>query len=218
MDKKTMPKWWNKRIILLAVGILLILFGFSCHMFSRNAEPQFFGVIDEASLSRISYFDMPPGTLYITGERRDFQLGDMTLIIPTLDLETLIGDSTLPPGLAERPGLYEFSQLPRSGDVNVSIAGHRDIYGMEFMYLDRVRDGDYLYVIHRDWVFRYIYEDTHITHAEDWSVIRPQGFSVLTLTTCDPIGTTLNRLILRARLVDYSLFDEDFVFHMRRAI
>src|SRR5690348_2025174 len=115
----------------------------------------------------------------------------MTLIIPSIEVYTTVGESTLPERLQKMPGLYEFSQLPMEGDVNVSIAGHRDIHDKVFYYLDEVSEGDYLYLLYDGYVYRYLYKDTKIVSPNDWSVIKPQGFSCLTLTTCDPIGTAL---------------------------
>ena len=202
----------KKGIFLLAIGILLLLTGVICLIQGQIRQSGYFGVLSEEQLIQIPLEELPPGSLHITESRRVFQRGDMVLLIPSIDVETLVGESTLPNDLAEMPGLFEFSGLPGEGDVNVSIAGHRDIYDRVFFYLDKVTYGDYLYVIHDVFVFRYIYKDTETVHPEDWSVIKPQGFSSLTLVTCDPIGTTLNRLVLRAELIDYQPLSESYLF------
>ena len=205
---KKREKLANKNIFLLAIGLLLIVAGVVYFIHGQNLQSGHFGVLSEEQLIQIPVGELPPGSLHITESRRAFQRGDMVLSIPSIGVETTIGESTLPDGLAQMPGLFEFSGLPGEGDVNVSIAGHRDIYDRVFFYLDKVAPGDYLYVIHGGIVFRYIYRDTMIVHPEDWSVIKPQGFSCLTLVTCDPIGTTLNRMILRAELIDYQPLNE----------
>jgi len=202
----------NKNIFLLAIGLLLIIAGVICFVQGQNSQSGHFGVLSEEQLIQIPLEELSPGSLHITESRRAFQRGDLVLLIPSICVETLVGESTLPDGLAEMPGLFEFSQLPGEGDVNVSIAGHRDIYDRVFFDLDKVTYGDYLYVIHDGIVFRYLYRDTRIVHPEDWSVIKPQGFNCLALVTCDPIGTTLNRMVLRAELIDYQPLSENYVF------
>lgn len=201
----------NKKLLLLIIGLLLIAAGILYYAYDNLYSPRF-GVVREDILIRVPIDELPENTLYITEERRYYQRGKMTLIIPSIDVFTPVGESTLPEGLKEMPGLYEFSQLPGEGDVNVSIAGHRDIYGMEFYSLDEVKEGDSLYLLYDGNVYRYLYRDTRIVTPKDWDVIKPQGFSCLTLTTCDPIGTTINRMIVRSELVDTQIYNEEYKF------
>lgn len=204
---------WKKRskFLLLIIGLLLICAGVFGLLYEAPPRASF-GVVDESILVRIPADELPPDTLYITQERRYYQRGKMTLIIPSIEVYAPVGESTLPEGLKEMPGLYEFSQLPGEGDVNVSIAGHRDIHGKEFYFLDQVKAGDYAYLLYDGNIYRYLYKDTKIVKPDDWSVIKPQGFSCLTLTTCDPIGTTINRMIVSSELVDYQEYDENYEF------
>lgn len=195
--------------MLLAVGFLLIGSGIFYYVY-QTASTGSFGVVREDVLVEVPASELPPDTLFITGQRKTYSRGEMTLVIPALDLVAAIGESTEPEVLELMPGLYEFSQLPGEGDVNVSIAAHRDIYGMEFYYLDQVGDGDYLYLIYQDMIYRYTYLDSKIVEPTAWEVITLQGFSCLTLTTCDPIGTSRNRLILRAELLDFFPYDEEY--------
>ena len=200
------------RLILLLVGILFIFAGIYFAVYGIPGTTPRFGVIDESILIQIPQGALPADTLYISEGRRQYTQGKMTLIIPSIDVYTPVGESTEPDGLKEMPGLYEFSQLPDIGDVNVSIAGHRDIYDQIFLHTDQIASGDYAYLLYGDMVYRYIYRDTKIVKPNNWDVIKPQGFSCLTLTTCDPVGTTLNRLIVRLELIDYQPYSEDYQF------
>ena len=202
----------SKRSIFLIVGLLLIITGVVCFMHGQTAQNSHFGVLSEEHLTQLPFEELPPDALYITESRRSFERGEMRLIIPSISVDTLIGESTLPGGLKEMPGLFEFSQLPGEGNVNVSIAGHRDIHDRVFYHLDKVADGDYIYVVYGQAVFRYLYKDTTVVHPGNWDAIRPQEFSSLTLVTCDPIGTTLRRLIIRAELVDYQPLSDSYHF------
>lgn len=206
-----MKKNQKKSIALIVLGLLLIAIGILYLLYHQFYLTRF-GVLQEDILLQVPADELPEDTLYITQDRRLYQRGAMTLIIPSIDVYTLVGESTLPEGLREMPGLYEFSQLPGEGDVNVSIAGHRDIHDQVFYHLDKVEEGDFAYLVCAGTVFQYQYRDTTIVEPTDWSVIQPQGFSCLTLTTCDPIGTTINRMILRAQLVDHQPYHQQYQF------
>ncbi|MEW6173880.1 MAG: sortase [Bacillota bacterium] len=41
----------------------------------------------------------------------------------------------------------------------------------------------------------------------DWSVIKPCGYPALTLTTCHPVGSARQRLVVRAALEGQSSAD-----------
>lgn len=106
-------------------------------------------------------------------------------------------------------GHYPNSALPGDPTGNFAIAGHRTGFGEPFRNLHVLRAGDRIEVATP--VGIYIYEvigafDGHdnpwITSADDWSVVSPTAEPMLTLTTCDPPGTSKNRLIVRARLVE----------------
>lgn len=207
-----MKKTPNKKKFFLITGLLLIVVGLAYFPYSQYIQRTRFGVIREDLLLEIPAKDLPAGVLYITEDRRLYERGKMTLVIPSIDVLTPVGESTAPAGLKQMPGLYEFSQLPGEGDVNVSIAGHRDIHDKVFYSLDKIRESSYAYLIYEGTVYRYLYKDTKIVKPTQWEVIEPQGFSCLTLTTCDPIGTSLNRMILRAELIDYEPFSEQYAF------
>lgn len=196
--------------ILVTIGIILLLVYF--FLVAQPGLPADFGTIEGDLLVRVRREDVPRGSLYITQERKDYQSGTMRLIIPAIGVDTAVGSSTKVDALAELPGLYEVAQMPGTGDRNTSIAGHRDIYDQVFYTLDKLQDQDALYLIYGQSVYIYQYERTLIVPPDDWSVVASQGYSLLTLTTCDPIGTTLNRLIVQARLVDITAYRDTSQF------
>lgn len=208
----------NKGILFLILGLLLIFLAF-LFFFVRFLQDQgwwpgsqSFGVLPESVTVEIPYDELPADALYVTDERKSYQRGAMRLIVPSLDIDTLVGESTEPEVLEKMPGLYEVSQMPAWGDVNVSIAGHRDIYDMVFYSLDKLEEGDFLYLVYRGHVFQYLFRENTIVKPSDWDVIGRQGFSCLTLTTCDPIGTTLNRLIATSELIGIIPLTEDYQY------
>jgi LPXTG-site transpeptidase (sortase) family protein len=156
---------------------------------------------------------IPEGELVITAQRRNYRAEDLMLVIPKLELEVTVQNGTDYETLKNGPGLYEYAQVPSEGeDGNVSIAGHRDIYGSHFYAIDTMEEGDLIYLVYQGKVYVYEYEKTEIVEPNDWSVIQSKGYPCVTLTSCDPIGTTLHRIIVtgrRTEIVDYS---ENFEF------
>jgi len=144
----------------------------------------------------------PVGKLIITSGRGAYQDGDMVLEIPRLELTVPVINGTDNASLQKGVGLFDYAQLPGPDNSNVSIAGHRDIHGMEFYYIDRITTGDYLYLYYEDKKYTYEYAETFITNDSDWDPIRVKEDSRITLQSCDPIGTALNRIFVVGKLVD----------------
>lgn len=105
--------------------------------------------------------------------------------LPAIEVDTRVGDSTLPEGLTEMTRRYEFSQLPGRCDVNVRIAGHRDVHS-------QMSDGNYAYLLYKGTSYRYVYADMRVVKPDNWEVITPPGFSCLTRTVCAPIAHIAN--------------------------
>ncbi|MFG6117366.1 class D sortase [Halobacillus sp. MO56] len=84
---------------------------------------------------------------------------------------------------------------------HVVLSGHRDTV---FRQLDKVKEGDHLYVNFEEKTYDYQIRKTWITDEEDRSVIVDKNKPTLTLTTCYPfdfIGSAPDRYIVQAELV-----------------
>ena len=156
--------------------------------------------------------ELPEDKLFITVERQEYKDGELRLIIPKLEVDTTIVNGVTDEILTISPGLYNYAQLPGTGNRNVSIAGHRDIHGSHFYYVDKLSEGDFLYLVWKDTIYRYTWKDTTIIRSDDWGPIYSQGFSCLTLTSCDPIGTSLNRIIVRGELSERVPHTDSYIF------
>ena len=154
--------------------------------------------------------NLPHDRLFITVERQQYVQGDMRLVIPRLSLDKSVGNGTTQDDLSYGPCLYDYAQLPGTGNRNVSIAGHR-IY-QDFYYLDEMTELDYLYLVWDGSIYRYIYESTTVVEQDDWGPIYSQGYSLVTLTTCTPIGISDHRMIVRFTLDEIFEYADDFVF------
>ncbi|MEG2038915.1 MAG: class E sortase [Oscillospiraceae bacterium] len=143
----------------------------------------------------------PTNKLFVTSTRHDYKDGDMTLTIPHLKLDRLpVIDGENSAALAKGVGLMQYSQLPNNGNSNVSIVAHRDICGAEFYYINTLTNGDVFYLTYEGKQYEYLYERTQIIEKDDWSPIYCSDNSKLTLLSCDPIGTTIHRIIVVANL------------------
>ena len=194
--------------LLLGIGALLIAGGIWVLRPDREADLPQSVSSQPASASRpeISAPSVPEeplleaGHLYLSDRREKYQNGEMTLTIPRLGVESVqVQDGTGDEELSRGPGLFEYAQMPSENGGNVSIAGHRDIDGAIFYYVHNLSAGDYFYLDWQGKTYRYIYEKTYVVAPDNWDPIQAQGYSCLTLVSCDPIGTSLNRIIVVAR-------------------
>ncbi len=125
----------------------------------------------------------------------------LILSIPKLNLKTAVVEGVTPRDLSMGPGLYPDSARP--GETgNVAIAGHRNVFGSWFRHLNRLGPGDRISITYRGQVYEYSVEKVFIVAENDWSVVAPTDYKALTLTTCDPPGNVIQRLIVRARQVN----------------
>ncbi len=160
---------------------------------------------------------LPLDGVIVTQAREAYVSGSMRLIIPKLAVDIPILDGTSASTLLQGEGLYDYAQLPQETGGNVSIAGHRNWVrngqitdDVPFYYLHLLGAGDTLYLVYEDVIYQYVWDKTSIIEPDDWSVIYPQGFSCLTLTTCTPIGVADHRYVVRARQVDSFPYQEDY--------
>ena len=131
--------------------------------------------------------------------RVDYVGYDMALVVPRMGVRARVADGTDTASLKKAPGLYESSALPGQG--NVLIAAHRDVYGAWFYNIDKVKEGDKLKIYFGDKIYVYDYLDTNIVEKNDWTLLEEEKEQqMLILTSCHPLGTSRNRIIVRAVL------------------
>jgi sortase A len=144
------------------------------------------------------------------------------IVIPSLEVETLVVAGTSPAALRAGAGHYPNTPLP--GQVgNVGIAGHRTTYGRPFNRIDELREGDEVWLLTPVGDHRYVVAAppadgdcapyagasgapdgtaTCITHPRDWSVVAASDEALLTLTSCHPKGSAAQRIVARAALAE----------------
>lgn len=127
----------------------------------------------------------------------------LRLIVPRLNLNSEVVNGTTLSALKHGPGLYSVAQMPGEGDRNTSIAGHRTGIGTTwniFYDIDKINIGDELFLAYEDKVYKYLYKETKIVNPDNISVLDNQGYSCLTLTSCHPLGSNTQRIIIHAEL------------------
>ena len=105
------------------------------------------------------------------------------------------GDRSL---LRNGPVHYALTPLPGAGEP-FAVAGHRTTYGAPFYELDKLREGDPIYVDTPYAKFRYAVAKTTTVDPTDISVLSDRGYG-LVLTTCTPPYSAAHRLIVWATL------------------
>ena len=112
-----------------------------------------------------------------------------TIIIDSIGVNEKINNQSLSQGVMHEPTSY----TPTNGDV--LIFGHRTLQGSPFLRLNEVSKGDTLVL---EWPgigeIKYTVVDSKVVPAE-YKLNAIEGGNSLYLITCDPIGSTENRLI-----------------------
>jgi sortase A len=123
------------------------------------------------------------------------------LRIPRLGVDVVVVEGVTADALRAGAGHYPSTPLPGERG-NVAIAGHRVTYGRPFRHLDEVRRGDRIELLTP--VGTFVYEVSvapFVVRPADLSVLRQDQRSMLTLTTCNPVHSARERLVLHANLV-----------------
>lgn len=122
--------------------------------------------------------------------------------------DALVYNEALKSGVAHAAS----SQYPSSEPGNVYMFAHSSLnfwdlgkYAQVFNLLRKLDTGDVIHVFYEQKDFKYVVVGKEIhkgfnTYPLDRVVLQP----VLTLQTCDPPGTTLNRLTITAKLVSFT--------------
>lgn len=196
----------KKRVLLILILAVLYLAPILLLYISSRQRPPVSMVWQQQPLTTVTRlqesYTYPTDSLFEDSRRAEYTGGKLRLVVPRMGLDVTVGDGTDQETLALSPGLYDCAQLPSRGNPNVSIAGHRDIGGAPFYTIDQLQEGDMIELIYGGNRYRYSWEQTLIVPAEDWSVIRCRDYSAVTLTSCDPIGTTDRRIVAVGRLME----------------
>lgn len=109
--------------------------------------------------------------------------------------------------LALGPGWITTTDLP--GETgNCGISGHRVTNGHPFRHLERLKKGDTIDVYSKYRRYRYEVDRILRVTPDRIEVIAHTEEPRLTLTTCDPPGQAVKRLVVQGRLVEVIRFEQ----------
>jgi len=139
------------------------------------------------------------------------QYGNNKLVIKKINVNVPIiwdvKEATILEELKNGVAHYAGTAYPRERG-NVFITGHssnywwtKGDYNYIFALLDKLEISDEIIITYKDSAYIYKVMGSKVVKPEDVSVLNSTPKSTLTLMTCTPVGTTLNRLIVTASLV-----------------
>ena len=121
------------------------------------------------------------------------------IVIPKLGVRYVVVRGADQASLRRAPGQYLFTGLPGEGRT-VGIAGHRTTYLAPFRHVDRLRRGDRIVLSMPYGRFEYRVERTRIVSPDAVVVLRSVGHERLVLTSCHPLYSAAQRIVVFARL------------------
>ena len=144
----------------------------------------------------------PPVALLARALARRSAPGDPVgrITIPKLGTSFVVVEGTDDAHLTRGPGHYRWTALPGQGRT-VGIAGHRTTYAAPFREIDRLENGDLILMRMPYGLFRYRVEGSAIVEPEADYVLRRVRHERLVLTSCHPLFSQAQRIVVFARLV-----------------
>jgi sortase A len=122
-----------------------------------------------------------------------------TLRIPAIGLRFELVQGTSEASLALGPGHYRETDLPGEGGT-VAIAGHRTTYLAPFRDINQLAPGEPISLAMPYGTFTYLVQRTEIVAPDDWTIVRPAGYERLVLSSCNPLFSAAQRIVVFARL------------------
>ena len=120
---------------------------------------------------------------------------------PAMDgLDVIVVQGTDTASLEKGPGHFPDTSFPGERGT-VGIAGHRTTYGAPFRYADSMERGDRIVLEMPYAKFVYRVQKTAIVDPRNVGVVRNVGYERLVLTSCHPLYSAAQRLIVFARMV-----------------
>lgn len=123
------------------------------------------------------------------------------LVIPAIQLDAPVIHGVGAESLQRGVGHYNGSANPGEAG-NVVLAGHNDVYGEVFRYLDQLQPGDELTLYSRAGAFRYVVREWRIVEPTEVSVLAPTASGTVTLISCYPYRIDTQRIIVVGDLLD----------------
>lgn len=122
------------------------------------------------------------------------------LLIPALRINTPIYE-----GVTESQfniGVGQWPGSPQPGtNGNIVIGGHRTAANRPFANIDKLKNGDEMFLVRNRKKFRYVVSKKLIVTKTAIWIVHPTSTPTLTLFSCHPKGKTSHRYVIRATFV-----------------
>ncbi len=200
-------KWPRRtsRALFLAYGILILVVGGVLWLHFGMPKK----VVESVKTSAVAE---APSQLVATSEKAPEKLlakSDFQLIIETDKLHISgdiirgVTDEALGGGI----GRHVTTGYPNKEGGNMVLSAHRwypgdNPYSTIFADLNLLQTGDKIEVLYQGSRYHYEVTEQKIVPSTDISILEPTAEPMLTLYTCTPKYTSLERLVYRARLVE----------------
>jgi LPXTG-site transpeptidase (sortase) family protein len=189
-------KWFGIGCLMIAAGLggyigwLLWGTGLTTSAYQHAEKPAFVKVINSKPISQAP----APGT---AAPLRGSAYAE--LIIPRIDLDLIVVEGTDTESLKKGPGHYPDTANPWDPTGRVGIAGHRTTYLAPFYDLDSLQVLDRITLRTEYGTFEYRVTDVSvIAEAGSGVVLTQTPNPTLVLTTCNPLYSSSQRLIVTA--------------------
>jgi LPXTG-site transpeptidase (sortase) family protein len=187
-----------KRTIGYIAGALLVVAGLATALYPQLTEWRY-AFEQQAFAAQIATATVSPQSLQAGGQ--PMPAGAVARIqIAKIALDAFVVEGTDPAQLDKGPGHYADTPLPGERG-NVGIAGHRTMHGHVFRRLDELKPGDEIVTVTGSSRSVYRVVSVRVVDKADWSVVDPFNGYRLTLTTCHPVGSAKQRLVVTAEMV-----------------
>jgi sortase A len=128
------------------------------------------------------------------------------IVIPSIEMDHVVWEGVEREDLKNGPGHMPWTALPGQPG-NAVISGHRTTYGAPFFSLDELEVGDSITMETAT--------GSHVYEVREILIVDPTAVEVtefrdgawLTLTTCHPVYSAAQRLVIHAELVEGPNFD-----------
>lgn len=190
-------------IIPKLLGIFLAIFIISFVLLNVPAFLKKINYFTTTEVKKESFTAKTPTTPVDTGPSK--------LIIPEIQVDAPIiwniDSADITQNLEKGVVHYKGTALPGQTG-NIFITGHSSYYSWAqgdyktvFALLDKIKIGDKIYLQHLGKTLIYEVNETKVVSPDDLSSLNPTSNKTLTLMTCVPVGTNLQRLIVTAHQV-----------------
>ncbi len=190
---------WSGLFLLGYVGYQTAGTNYLNRAVQEQAQEEFLSVIEEVE---------PPPPPVVSGrptlaEEAPAEVGEVAALlrIPSIGLTQAVFEGTDRETLKLGPGRLDGTAFPGQPG-NAVLSGHRTTYGAPFFALDNLVAGDEIIVQTAVGTHTYAVRETLIVLPTDIWVAEPREGAWLTLTTCNPIGSARERLIVFAEMTD----------------